>query len=234
VSAPPALWIDVVGPRIHARSSCPFLRRSAGPLLLDPRVVREVASSSRGAPHSESLGLECVWFAADRPRRAALRVRTPGLACCVAGWWPPGGRARSESVLASCSMLAWPVSIELIALPFSHLSHVAVKHKRHIPNYLFPGPPRLGSQQSALACFRRVELQAAAHRTTVMARTDPNACAARRCEWRQKDPREPGMPSPWELHDLGAVTWAQSRLVMANGSLCLVTAQTDASHPTVT
>ncbi len=53
-------------------------------------------------------------------------VGTPGLACCVAGWSPPGGRARSESVLAPCSMLAWPVSIELIDLPFSHLSHVAI------------------------------------------------------------------------------------------------------------
>ncbi len=89
-----------------------------GPLLLDPRVVREAASSSRGTPHSESLGFdsssECARFAADLPRRAAQRVRIPGLACCVAGWSRPGGRARSESVLAQCSMLARPVSIELI------------------------------------------------------------------------------------------------------------------------
>ncbi len=67
----------------------------------------------RGAPQSESLGLECARFAADRPRHAALRVRTPGLACCVVGWSPPGGRARSESGLAPCSMLGRPVSIEL-------------------------------------------------------------------------------------------------------------------------
>ncbi len=52
-------------------------------------------------PHSESLGLECARLAADRPRRAALRVRTPGPACCVAGWPPPGGRPRSGSVSGS-------------------------------------------------------------------------------------------------------------------------------------
>jgi hypothetical protein len=133
VSAPPVLRIDVVGPDPHQVlllwSSAGWGRSSSGPLLLDPRVIREAASWGRGSPHSESLGLECACLAADRPRRAALRVSTPELACCVAGWSPPGGRARSESVLAPCSMLAWPVSIELILdLPFSHLSNVAVKH----------------------------------------------------------------------------------------------------------
>ncbi len=75
--------------------------------------------------------------AADCSLRAALRVRTPWLACCAAGWSPLGGRdkfesvrpaersqqgsrARSESVLAPFSMLAWLVSKELIDLPFSH------------------------------------------------------------------------------------------------------------------
>ncbi len=126
VSAQPALRI-VVGPDPR-----PVLlpQSSAGPLLLDPRVVREVPSSSRSAPHSESLGPECTNFAADRPQRTELRVRTPGLACSVAGCSPPGGRAESESVtvLAPCSMLARPVSIELIDLQFSHLSDVTVKH----------------------------------------------------------------------------------------------------------
>ncbi len=32
-------------------------------------------------------------------RACALRVRTPWLACCAAGWSPQGGRARSESVI---------------------------------------------------------------------------------------------------------------------------------------
>ncbi len=41
--------------------------------------------------------------------------------------WRRGRRARSESVLAPCPMLAQPVSIELIDLPFFHLSFVAVK-----------------------------------------------------------------------------------------------------------
>jgi hypothetical protein len=132
VSAPPVLRIDVYPaqrPILLPRSSAGWARSSAGPLLrlLDPRVVREAASSSSDASHSKSPGLECACLAADRPRRAALRVRTPGLACCVAGCSPPGGRARSESVLAPCSMLAWPVSIELIDLPLSHLSHGAVK-----------------------------------------------------------------------------------------------------------
>jgi hypothetical protein len=61
-------------------------------------------------------------------------VRSPGLACCVAGWLQQGGRTRSESVLDPCSMLARPVSIELIDLPISHLSHVAVK--QHVPSKL--------------------------------------------------------------------------------------------------
>jgi hypothetical protein len=64
-------------------------------------------------------------------------VSTPGLACCVAGWSQQGGRARSESVLAPCAMLAWPASlaIELIDLPFSHLWHVAVNVWQHARSY---------------------------------------------------------------------------------------------------
>jgi hypothetical protein len=116
VSAPPVLRVDVVGPDPRPVL---LLRSSAGQLLLDPRDVREAAPSSRCVSHSESPGLACARFAADRPRRAALRVRTAWLVCCVAGWSPLGGRARSESVLTPCSMLAWPVSIELIDLPFS-------------------------------------------------------------------------------------------------------------------
>ncbi len=137
VSAPPPLRIDIVGPDPPPCPPAPVLSR-LGPVL---RVRRPAPHGSPSRPgrsilapqrrHSELLGLKCARFAADRPRRAALRVRTPGLACCAAGWTlsPPGGRARSESVLAPCSlvMLAQPLSIELIDLPFSHLSHVAVK-----------------------------------------------------------------------------------------------------------
>jgi hypothetical protein len=72
-----------------------------------------------------------LWQAMYGFTHAALRVRSPGLACCVAGWSPPGGRARSESVLVPCTMLAWPVSIELIDVPFSHLSNGTIKHLTH-------------------------------------------------------------------------------------------------------
>jgi hypothetical protein len=45
-------------------------------------------------------------------------------------WARDPGPGRIKSVLAPCSILALPVSIERtrIDLPFSHLSHVAVKH----------------------------------------------------------------------------------------------------------
>ncbi len=112
--------LDVVGPDprpvLLRWSSAGWARSSARPLLLDPRVVREAASSSRDAPHSESLGLECACLASHRPQRAAPLVLTLGLACCVAGWSSPGGRARSGLVLVPCSMLAWPVTIGLTAL----------------------------------------------------------------------------------------------------------------------
>jgi hypothetical protein len=103
VSVQPELRIDDVGPDprpvLLFRPSAGWARSSAGPLLLDPRVVRDAASSGRGSHHSESLGLECACLAADRPQ-----------------------------LLAPCSMLAWPVSIERIDLPFSHISHIAVDH----------------------------------------------------------------------------------------------------------
>ncbi len=69
---------------------------------------------------------------------------TPWPACCVVGWSPPGGcarsesvrpawwsppvrRARSESLSAPWAVLSCLVSMELIDLPFSHWSHVAAK-----------------------------------------------------------------------------------------------------------
>jgi hypothetical protein len=39
-----------------------------------------------------------------------------------------GGRARSESVSASCAVVGWALSIGLIDLPFSHWTHVTFKH----------------------------------------------------------------------------------------------------------
>jgi hypothetical protein len=161
VSAPPVLHIDVVVPDprpvllLRSSTSGGWAWSFAGPVLLDPIVVSEAASSSRGAPHSESMGLECARFAADRPRRAALRVRTPVPACCVAGWSPPGIRARSELVLAPRPMLARPVSIELIDLPFSHLSHVAVKHRRRLGLRNPTDPPRPTPGQDAAAMIGR-------------------------------------------------------------------------------
>jgi hypothetical protein len=129
VSAPPSLRIDGFGPDLHLQpvgSSPPGT--PPPPRSSSIRVVQEAASSSSsGVPHSELLGPECARFAAECLRRAALRMRTPGLACCVAGWSLPGARARSELVLAPCSMLARPVSKKMIELPFSHSSLVAVE-----------------------------------------------------------------------------------------------------------
>jgi hypothetical protein len=110
------------------------------------------ASSSRGVPHSVSLGRGCARCANDRPLRPALRVRTPGLACCAAGWSPPAGRARSESVLAPCAMLAWPVSIELIGLPFFHSSHVAVQHMTPAAGFLHVGAAVCRPHVGAAVC----------------------------------------------------------------------------------
>jgi hypothetical protein len=43
------------------------------------------------------------------------------------GCLPSGGRARSESVSASCAMVGWALSMVLIDLPFSHWTHVTFK-----------------------------------------------------------------------------------------------------------
>jgi hypothetical protein len=94
--------------------------------------IAEVVTAPGGVLYSVLLGRVCACCAADCPLRAALRVRTLWLACSAAGWSPPGGRARSESVSAPWAMLAWPVSIERIDLQFSHLSHVAVKQPQSV------------------------------------------------------------------------------------------------------
>jgi hypothetical protein len=108
------------GPAQVLQRSGPGLRRPAPPRFPSRQGSRILGARPR-APHSKSLRLGCARFEAERSRRAALLVRIPGLACCVAGWSPPGGRVGS--------MLVQPVSIELIDLPFSHLSYVAVKQR---------------------------------------------------------------------------------------------------------
>jgi hypothetical protein len=61
-------------------------------------------------------------------RRVALRSSIAGVAFRADGCLPSGGRARSESVSASCAIVGWALSIGLIDLPFSHWTHVKFKH----------------------------------------------------------------------------------------------------------
>ncbi len=113
---PPAPILRCLGPVLR-QSAPPRSPSRPGRRILEPGHALLLVTGTR----VRMLRCDCPW-------RAAPRVRTPGLACCVAGWLPPGGRARSESILAPCSMLALAVSIERIDLRFSHLSHVADKH----------------------------------------------------------------------------------------------------------
>ncbi len=56
--------------------------------------------------------------------RLALRSSLAGVAFRADGGLPSGGRARSESVSASCAMVGWALSIGLIDSPLSHWTHV--------------------------------------------------------------------------------------------------------------
>ncbi len=78
-------------------------------------------------PHSESLGPECATTWPAVRRRVALHSSIAGVARCADGCLPSGGRARSESVSASCAMVGWALSIGLIDSPFSHWTHVTFK-----------------------------------------------------------------------------------------------------------
>ncbi len=81
VRAPPVLRIDVVGPDLRpvllllssAGCSSSILESSWKP---HPRAVARLTPS-----HCDSSACASLLIA---------RVRTPGLACCVAGWSPPG------------------------------------------------------------------------------------------------------------------------------------------------
>jgi hypothetical protein len=84
-------------------------------------------------PHSESLGPECTTTWPAVRRRVALRSSIAGVACRADGCGlPSGGRARSESVSASCAMVVWALSIGLIDLPLSHWTHVTFKQLQHL------------------------------------------------------------------------------------------------------
>ena len=194
VSAPPALRIDVVGPDPPpvlllrpAAGLGPVLRRPA-----PPRTPSRPSSSHPSLPrwpHSESLGPECATTWPAVRRRVALRSSIAGVACRADGCLPSGGRARSESVSASCAMVAWALSMVLIDLPFSHWTHVTFKQclrhhpigecsasspdKRRRPGSA-PGPPaptlrRLGPVLCAgpLLLDLRVVQAASIHRSTV-------------------------------------------------------------------
>jgi hypothetical protein len=123
VNAPPAFQIDVVG---QDPPPVLLLRSSAGPTVLR-RPAPPRSPSRPSSSHSESLGPGCAptWPAVRR--RVALRSSIAGVAFRADGCLPSGGRARSESVSASCDMVGWALSIRLIDLPFSHWTHVTFK-----------------------------------------------------------------------------------------------------------
>ena len=65
-----------------------------------------------------------------RSQCAGTAVGSERLSCCADGCLPSDGRARSESVSASCTMVVWALSIGLIELPLSHWAHVTCKQER--------------------------------------------------------------------------------------------------------
>jgi hypothetical protein len=77
-------------------------------------------------PHFESLGPECATTWPALSRSVALRSSIAGVSesCCADGCLPSYGRARAESVSASCAMVVWALSMVLKDLPFSHWTHV--------------------------------------------------------------------------------------------------------------
>ncbi len=61
-------------------------------------------------------------------KHVALCTSIAGVAFLTNGCLPSGGRARSESVSASCAMVGWALEIGLIDLPFSNWTHITFKH----------------------------------------------------------------------------------------------------------
>ncbi len=70
-----------------------------------------------------------------------------GVAFRTDGCLLSGGRARSESVSASCAMVGWALSIGRIGLPSSHWTHVTFKH---------PYPPPFPSSSPHQGLSRRM------------------------------------------------------------------------------
>jgi hypothetical protein len=132
VNAPPAFRIDVVGPDpppvLLLRPSAGWARSSAGPLLLDLRVVRSAPIHRSTVASLRVTGTRVLHNMQVVRLRVALRSSLAGVAFHADGCLPSGGRARSESVSASCAMVGWALSIGLIDLPFLHWTHVKFKH----------------------------------------------------------------------------------------------------------
>jgi hypothetical protein len=131
VSAPPALRIDVVGldpPTVLLpRPAAGWAWSSAGQLFSISESSEQLPSIAPRWPHPESQEPGCATTWPAVRRRIALRSSIAGVACSTDGCLPSGGRARSESVSASCAMVGWALSIGLIDLPFSHWTHVTFK-----------------------------------------------------------------------------------------------------------
>jgi hypothetical protein len=133
VSAPPALRIDVVGPDPPSGPPAPARRRHwPGPpparSSSDSESSGQLPSIAPRWPYSESRRPECATTWPAVLRRVALRRTIVGVACRGDGCLPTGERAISESVSASCALVAWALSMVLIDLPFSPWTHVSFKH----------------------------------------------------------------------------------------------------------
>jgi hypothetical protein len=106
VNARPAFRIDVVGPDpppvILLRPSAGWARSSAGPLLLDLRVVRAASIHRSTVASLRVTGIRVRHNMAAVRRRVALCSSIAGVACRADRCLPSGhgGRARSESVSA--------------------------------------------------------------------------------------------------------------------------------------
>jgi hypothetical protein len=121
-------------------------------------------------------------------RRAALRSSIAGVAIRVDGCLPSGGRARSESVSASCAMVGWALSIGLIDLPFSHWTHVTFKQPGGLAVL------RVGSNRSAVSiCLPR--LRRAGASCSGRGSAPRRACGRRRAAAALQRPPCPGSRS---------------------------------------
>ena len=112
-------------------------------------------------PHSESLGPGCATTWPAVRRRVALRSSIAGVACRADGCLPSGGRARFESVSASCAMVGWALSIGLIDLPFSHWMHVTFKQEElrdsertYVSTHAYLGTASRGTRKETVGCER--------------------------------------------------------------------------------